>query len=1298
MLAKGEPKLEKDALMSKQKSGNEDKPSKAAGFVFGKDGLVRKKKKNSKTRKYQKKVRYGGENDFYLDDLVKLELSNKARKCLSRGKIYSIEKLRETTDEELLSIPATGLGTVAELRKALYQYEANQEFEISDSTQEESIQRIDSGLIEEVLDLSVRARNCLSHLMTIGELRKLSEADLLGIRGMGVGTVKEILSKLNDHIGAITVAALRGPRSHCQANQEPDKSDNTEKENIQLKDSDLIEEVLNLSIRARNRLSHLNTIGELRKFSEADLLGIRGMGVGTVKEILSKLNDHLGTALRTSDDDSLDNLNLSYKASRFVQLKGIKTITELEELSDQEVLMVRGMGKKTLREIRDKTVEYLIQSLLRAGPPQEKGTEGYGKEFCTVARRIIESQIRVVNPSPKLLGLWRAIILEKNYTDLSIRHICFEAGAKWPGMKSVYSEMSVGELLDCSWNELLQLKAFGKNKAEAFFRVLAFLASGCWAESKNKDPEEEMKRIITIFPGLKKIEAKVLEYRIGKDAKPKTLEEIATINKITRERVRQIQKSALSKLRSERNLAAIDKFLTANEKKIWYLLGGVKGIISENDKFEDLADQLPYKIRFSIQVFTGSKVTGERFPHALRTFLNNRYKFVNGCWYNVPIDPDEIEMLLFMLKGEFSAAQSMVLKKALIEKFSRFGEEKIEYALSMTEEIHSYHGYCSKQKFTSAKKREVKLHVILAHLSKGRSPVYFDKIFAYYQKLNPFERSSYSTLRHTLENCPTFFCRFSMHQWISAGRAEDFEHIYTAAENIEMQNLTINYRKELTSQPRVIYDYLRREGVSKKAEILNETRAAGTALNTISLGFYLEDHDCFLMFAPLLWGIRAKQSKKRFIEESRKKALDRTNYKAFILSKYAEFDTRQFPLWDSIFEKELLLWAENGDESDHETLSLLLKEKIIKRGREEGDKARNSNQPLSFKPPSLKEKDFKFPNSADLMSALLWLRENESISWIQSNYLAGRSLTSKKGVGVIFSLRLLGLIEPTGNCFQLHLANPSVENLVRELLQGKEKNWSDLLSERIAPISKEDPLKQFGRVYFYPKFIRKKKRISHEKKKLNPNERTELIFRKRSLENRLQQLRSLIEKTGKFEVSRRSASYLGLRSWMDQQRVKKRKGMLSQEVEKSLDELGFEWEVESSPYAASRERLEQLKAFKEKNGNFEVPRKSPDYPGLRQWVDQQRSKKRHGKLSTEIEKVLDELGVEWEVKVSPYAASRERLKQLKEFKEKNGNLEVPRDSSEYPGLRQWMDQQRSKKRHGKLSSTLKDELSELGLR
>ena len=335
--------------------------------------------------------------------------------------------------------------------------------------------------------------------------------------------------------------------------------------------------------------------------------------------------------------------------------------------------------------------------------------------------------------------------------------------------------MAIGDLIDFSTRELLGKKAFGKKKVIEFYKALAFLASGLWHENESLDPVEKVEGILRDFPGLSNIEREILELRVGKEGLPQTLEKIGSQKKVTRERIRQLEKSGLRKIRTVSNLEAFNQFLTDREKEIWYLLGGVDGTIQESARFDELAESLPFNFRLCIQVYTGSKVTGERFPNVLRAFLSNRYKFANGCWYNVPIDPIELETLVLLLEGELSHDGSVLRLEELKNRISVNDELKVDYALSMSGAISIYRGYCTKRKLTSKTKRLIDLIIIMRGLHAQKRVVSFSDICKTCLSHSPQNASNSRDIGRELVEKPKFFCKVGTLGWILVEqRNEDF--------------------------------------------------------------------------------------------------------------------------------------------------------------------------------------------------------------------------------------------------------------------------------------------------------------------------------------------------------------------------------------------------------------------------------------------------------------------------------------------------------------------------------------------
>jgi len=144
--------------------------------------------------------------DVAVEDLG---LSNRARNCLLRAKLSTVGMVLERTRDELAMIQNMGQGSLDDITTCIVRLKSGDiaviEHPADTSSEQPAVirkyvldaddDRFDNIPIEE-LGLSVRAHNCLIHgdIETIGQLRGRTEDELLTIRGMGRGSLDEIIS------------------------------------------------------------------------------------------------------------------------------------------------------------------------------------------------------------------------------------------------------------------------------------------------------------------------------------------------------------------------------------------------------------------------------------------------------------------------------------------------------------------------------------------------------------------------------------------------------------------------------------------------------------------------------------------------------------------------------------------------------------------------------------------------------------------------------------------------------------------------------------------------------------------------------------------------------------------------------------------------------------------------------------------------------------------------------------------------------------------------------------------------
>jgi DNA-directed RNA polymerase subunit alpha len=139
-------------------------------------------------------------------------------------------------------------------------------------------------------ELSVRARNCLKkmNIRTLGDLLRVSEAELMGYKNFGEASlveIKQMLASKGLRLG-------QGLDEHRRRGGEGGGGG---------KDAFLARPVadLGLSVRARKALQMLNihTVGDLASRTEAELMGVKNFGTTSLEEVKEKLGEH-GIKLR----------------------------------------------------------------------------------------------------------------------------------------------------------------------------------------------------------------------------------------------------------------------------------------------------------------------------------------------------------------------------------------------------------------------------------------------------------------------------------------------------------------------------------------------------------------------------------------------------------------------------------------------------------------------------------------------------------------------------------------------------------------------------------------------------------------------------------------------------------------------------------------------------------------------------------------------------------------------------------------------------------------------------------------
>jgi hypothetical protein len=149
-----------------------------------------------------------------------------------------------------------------------------------------------------------------------------------------------------------------------------------------------------------------------------------------------------------------------------------------------------------------------------------------------------------------------------------------------------------------------------------------------------------------------------------------------------------------------------------------------------------------------------------------------------------------------------------------------------------------------------------------------------------------------------------------------------------------------------------------------------------------------------------------------------------------------------------------------------------------------------------------------------------------------------------------------------------------------------------------------------------------------------------------------------------------------LGGWVSAQRYKHNAGKLRKDFAERLNSIGFEWRAPNTFLQSGiplTKRIEALLAHKAEHGHLTVSRSSEKYPGLAQWMTEQRKLFKDGTISEELKWQLDAIGFPWKpVSLDTDKQWFETFARYKEYAAANGVLAVRVVDAETRKLNRWV--------------------------
>ena len=163
--------------------------------------------------------------------------------------------------------------------------------------------------------------------------------------------------------------------------------------------------------------------------------------------------------------------------------------------------------------------------------------------------------------------------------------------------------------------------------------------------------------------------------------------------------------------------------------------------------------------------------------------------------------------------------------------------------------------------------------------------------------------------------------------------------------------------------------------------------------------------------------------------------------------------------------------------------------------------------------------------------------------------------------------------------------------------------------------------------------------------------------------------------------------------WLSNQKQDRKNGALAPDRRQKLEALGVIWDV---PEQAWMDRYRQAEAYFQCHGHL-CPyqrRNAPLPAGLSQWLTAQRKAKQAGKLSPEKSRMLESVGMIWDVYQSLWETA---YQQAEAYVQRHGHLRVSKDSGPDQFLGRWISTQRKNYKKGVLNEERARKLETLGM-
>ncbi|OYW97718.1 MAG: RNA polymerase subunit sigma, partial [Rhizobiales bacterium 32-66-8] len=244
----------------------------------------------------------------------------------------------------------------------------------------------------------------------------------------------------------------------------------------------------------------------------------------------------------------------------------------------------------------------------------------------------------------------------------------------------------------------------------------------------------------------------IVERRFGLGpAESETLEDIGADYGVTRERIRQIEKRALTRMRVRMRRVPLAEHIIAASPTAWLQISDGRGWISDRQ-----ADPALRRLDGALQLAL------ELVGTPARTWLSTIATRAETGWIGAPVDPERTQAAAI----ELGALLKLPLPRSLAEAGGQHGPLHVEAALRIVLGLELDQGYVVQSKPGLRMRRALGLHRLLASAS---GPMSAEHLIPLYHRLSPSDPCSARDADIVMQAAPHLFVETFDQVWFGIG-------------------------------------------------------------------------------------------------------------------------------------------------------------------------------------------------------------------------------------------------------------------------------------------------------------------------------------------------------------------------------------------------------------------------------------------------------------------------------------------------------------------------------------------------